>query len=365
MFKRSVFATVFIVCIVTKLAFADIDCSTQTYIPQIECEALVSLYNSTNGPTWSNNAGWLTDSDPHNWDGVYCNGGNIQSLYLSSNQLSGIIPAETGNLSILQYLYLDNNQLSNSIPEEIGNLSNLRFLYLYENQLSGPIPPEIGNLSNLELLSLYENQLSDPIPAEIGNLSNLQSLSLGNNQLSGSIPPEIGNLSNLESLSLGNNQLSGSIPSEIGNLPNLQTLSISGNQLSGPIPLKLGNLSNLQYLYLSSNQLSGPIPLPVAQLGESIGVRCHLHNNNDLCIPDITEYQAIGVDPICYVPLSPDCILQGDLNGDGTIDLKDIIIGLKMLAGSTSVNILIFSDVDDNDQIGMSDVLYSLAEIAQ
>ena len=35
------------------------DCSTATGIPQSECEALVALYNSTNGDGWTNHSNWL------------------------------------------------------------------------------------------------------------------------------------------------------------------------------------------------------------------------------------------------------------------------------------------------------------------
>jgi hypothetical protein len=34
-------------------------CSTVSDIPQTECEALLALYSSTNGATWTNKTGWL------------------------------------------------------------------------------------------------------------------------------------------------------------------------------------------------------------------------------------------------------------------------------------------------------------------
>ena len=57
----------------------------------------------------------------------------------------------------------------------LGNLSNLQSLELTSNQLTGEIPAELGNLSNLQELSLWDNQLTGEIPAELGqSLTNLQ-----------------------------------------------------------------------------------------------------------------------------------------------------------------------------------------------
>ena len=243
-------------------------CDDVTEIPQAECEALVALYNGTNGANWSNNSGWLDTNTPCNWHGVTCSAGHVTRLSLGDDkQLSGSIPPELGNLTNLQALLLWNNQLSGSIPAELGNLTNLQYLDLDNNQLSGSIPPELGNLANLQELRLYNNQLSSSIPPELGNLADLKLLLLARNHLSGSIPPQLGNLTNLQYLYLYGNQLSGSIPPELGNLTNLQYLYLCSNQLiSGSIPPELGNLTNLQYLYLYTNQLSGSIPPELGNL---------------------------------------------------------------------------------------------------
>ena len=269
-----------------------------------EREALVALYNATNGPHWYDNTNWLSDKPLRQWYGVNTDSnGRVTHLSLSDNNLGGFIPAELGNLvnlthlqlynsrligsippelgnlANLTHLRLYNTRLSGSIPSELGNLTNLRYLSLFRNRLSGSIPPELGNLANLTHLSLNSNRLSGSIPAELGNLANLTHLQLFGNELSGSIPPELGNLTQLYWLSIGHNQFSGTIPAELGNLTNLTELGLYNNQLTGSIPSKLGNLNRLDKLLLRNNQLSGSIP---AELGNLASLRYLGLSNNQL-----------------------------------------------------------------------------------
>ena len=129
------------------------------------------------------------------------------------------------------------------------SVKNTTVLNLSSNQLTGSIPPEIGNLTNLKILYLNDNQLTGPIPSEIGNLTNLIHLDLSHNQLNGSIPHSMGNLTNLTRLWINDNQLTGEIPEVICDLSNLYfqgnmsglTISMSwfwwfGNQLCPPYP---------------------------------------------------------------------------------------------------------------------------------
>ncbi|RKZ41194.1 MAG: hypothetical protein DRR00_31850, partial [Candidatus Parabeggiatoa sp. nov. 3] len=240
-------------------------CSDVTEIPKTECEALVDLYNSTDGANWGNNTGWNVTNTPCSWYGISCKDGHVTELSPGSSQLSGSIPESLGNLSNLSILALRDNQLSGSIPESLGNLSNLTWLDLARNQLSGSIPESLGNLSNLKYLILRINQLSGSIPESLGNLSNLINLNLGWNPLGGSIPSSFGNLSNLQNIGLQNNQLSGSIPESFGNLSNLTGLWLQQNKLCGDLPLSLMNLK-LNTINISNNHLTVSEPEQIAWL---------------------------------------------------------------------------------------------------
>lgn len=242
------------------------NCDAVTDVPASECEALVSLYISTNGSGWTTNTYWMTGTTVDGWYGVTVNTGHVTSLNLAYNNLVGTIPSELGNLSNLVELYLHHNQLSGSIPSSLGSLSDLTILILYSNSLTGSIPSELGALGSLTVLSLYSNAFTGAIPAELGNISSMVQLNLQNNYFSGSIPTSLGNLSNLLDLNLAGNQLSGSIPVELGNLSTLQFLDLGGNSLTGSIPTQLGGLSNVYHLSFYSNQLEGTIPAVLGNL---------------------------------------------------------------------------------------------------
>ena len=241
--------------------------------------ALVALYDATDGVNWEHNTNWKTAAPLWDWHGVTTDAdGWVTGLELSSNSLTGEIPAALGNLAHLNRLVLKSNKgLTGPIPDALANLSNLTHLQLTWNGLTGPIPAALGNLSNLRLLWLTGNALTGPIPAALGSLSGLRRLWLSDNALSGPIPDSLGNLSSLTGLGLSANALSGPIPDSLGNLSSLTGLGLSANALSGPIPDSLGNLSSLTGLNLSDNALSGPIPATLGNLSSLQGL--HLSYN--------------------------------------------------------------------------------------
>ncbi len=211
--------------------------------PPEDREALVALYNATNGSGWTDKTNWLSDRPLGEWYGVTAN---------AQDRVTRLV--------------LDNNNLT------------------------GAIPSELGNLASLEVLALWYNNLTGTIPAELGDLANLQSLFLSHNNLTGAIPSELGNLANLETLVISHNNLTGAIPSELGNLANLETLVISHNNLTGAIPSELGNLANLTGLYLEDNSdLFGPLPETLTALGKLQALNTI---NTQLCIPSDPAFLA-------------------------------------------------------------------------
>ena len=287
-------------------------------------DALIALYNATDGDNWSVNWNWLGDTTIRRWVGVLSvGGGRVGELRLGDNELRGSIPAELGALVRLTHLDLSHNELRGSIPAELGALVRLTHLDLSHNELGGPIPPELGKLTNLRTLYLSGNDFSGCIPEGLRGVSDhdldrqslpfcaaeerevlvavyhalngenwkrsanwldadkhrrewqgvttdingrVIALDLWENRLTGPIPAELGALSQLTTLRLDGNELSGPIPPELGGLTDLLELCLSDNQLTGPIPPELGGLTNLRKLCLSENQLTGAIPTELANL---------------------------------------------------------------------------------------------------
>ncbi len=109
-------------------------------VTAVERDALVALYNSTDGASWTNNDNWgFGDPCDNSWYGVSCTGTLVTWLNLASNQLTGTIPTEIGSLTNLTSLNLGSNQLTGTIPAEIGSLTNFARYRLSGNKYTGAI----------------------------------------------------------------------------------------------------------------------------------------------------------------------------------------------------------------------------------
>ena len=295
--------------------------------------ALTALYNATGGPSWTRSDNWLSAGPLSDWYGVQVDtNGQVVSLTLGGNNLSG------------------------PMPDEIGDLANLTTLQLYTNNLTGPIPAELGKLTNLEILFLEQNDLSGRLPTELGQLGRLQSFWLTDNAgLTGGLPLSLiqvpltqfhysgtqlcvpqdaafrtwlsgiqhhqgtgvectqvrgerailealyhatggdewhrsdnwltaapldqwygvgtDQAGNVTGLRLGNNFVVGKIPLEFGQLSHLQFLDLSQNLLlEGPLQPEFFDLTELRELRLWRTDLGGPVPPEIGRLTNLTGL---------------------------------------------------------------------------------------------
>ena len=129
-------------------------------------EALVAIFNSTGGNSWSSHTNWNTSSSIATWEGVTVNTkGKVTKLLLPDHKLTGTIPAEISKLTDLTVLDLSGNSLTGSIPDGRGSLTKLEELYLDVNGLTGDIPAALEKLTALKSVTIDHNYLTGPVPA--------------------------------------------------------------------------------------------------------------------------------------------------------------------------------------------------------
>jgi Leucine-rich repeat (LRR) protein len=298
--------------------------SAHAAIPQSQRDALVALYQSTNGQAWVGKLNWLgAPGTECTWYGVTCGDGetSVHQINLSANNLVGTLPPQLGQLSDLQSLYLVNNELTGRIPDEFGNLKKLEYLGLSDNHLEGPLPQTIGGMTAMIDIDLSTNAITGEIPASIGNLTNATRISLASNRLSGQVPRDFGSLLKLEILSLPTNELKGAIPPELGNITSLVALQLQYNKLTGGIPPQLGKLRNLQQLELGNNALGGTIPVELGDL-------------SSLTVLDLTEAGLTGTLPPHIFDLAKLEKLHLGVN-----DLEGTLAGLVKLPNLVSLDL--------------------------
>ncbi|XP_066395967.1 MDIS1-interacting receptor like kinase 2-like [Miscanthus floridulus] len=112
---------------------------------------------------------------------------HLHTLSLSQNEISGSIPATFANLTSIRFQYLHLNKLSVDLCRRLlGGLQMV--LDVSSNKLMGNLPAELGNLVMLEVLNLSHNQFSGSIPSSIGSMASLSTIDVSYNNMGGPLP---------------------------------------------------------------------------------------------------------------------------------------------------------------------------------
>ncbi|MFS7986284.1 putative leucine-rich repeat domain superfamily [Helianthus anomalus] len=179
---------------------------------------------------------------------------NLQSLSLTSCNLSGPLDSSLAKLKHLSVIRLDGNTFSSQIPESFADLPNLTVFSLQQCNLSGLLPYKIFQVPTLKTVDLYSNELLEgPLPDTMHALE-------------------------LENLILSDTRVGGRVPDSIGSLKMLSRLELSGCGFTGPIPESMQNLTRLQYLDLSANQFTGSVPSFQLSKNHLVWVNLYLNN---------------------------------------------------------------------------------------
>ena len=176
-----------------------------------------------------------------------------------------MVPSSLYNLSSISLLGISTNQLSGTLPANIGlNLPNLKLFEIGDDKFFGPIPGSLCNASKLQMIDLGRNNLVRSVPTNLGYLLDLKQQHLRHNKLGRDLDflTSLRNCSKMEFLSIIANQFEGVLPNiSMGNLlTQLNKLYLGGNQISGTIPAGLQNIVNLIVLEMDENLFTSVIP---------------------------------------------------------------------------------------------------------
>eukprot|EP01064_Diplonema_japonicum_P019620 TRINITY_DN2835_c3_g1_i1.p1 TRINITY_DN2835_c3_g1~~TRINITY_DN2835_c3_g1_i1.p1 ORF type:complete len:1367 (+),score=253.83 TRINITY_DN2835_c3_g1_i1:23-4102(+) len=278
--------------------------------------ALVSIYNSASGATWTRNDNWL-QGDPceDEWAGVGCNAGNIVALRLDSNNLQGTLSTEVSKLVHLTVLDVSSNiKLIGAFPS-IRNLVNLQRFITAEAQLTGALPDFSGQVNTMThvvfgqlyfpreyppllVASHYQpktNVVSESQLDEFLKLKNLKIVSAASSFLSGTISEQWCSHASIEELHLTQTSVVGTIPDCVsqklvklqirdidltGTLPDslfasdskLQFIEAGSLAVTGTIPSTIGDSKAFKVLYFHDLQLSGTIPEGLCEMSDMLYV---------------------------------------------------------------------------------------------
>ncbi len=227
----------------------------QWSISNVERNALISLYNATNGEQWSQK--WDFEKDPKLWYGIKTKNGHINEINLRGNVLSGNFPQEISTFSYLEKLDLSSNNLTGEIPSGISGLSHLVRLDVSHNKLEGDPSSALSGLSGLNELSLGNNdfEVAD-MNVLLQNFNDLRILDLSNFGLT-TVPDKLSSFNGMSALDLSNNIITQNFSVLSGKIK-MESLNLSGNQLT-QIPAFVNTLINLKELNFSNNLLENTI----------------------------------------------------------------------------------------------------------
>lgn len=110
-------------------------------------QALIDLYNATDGDNWTKNTNWCSDKPLDEWHGVSTmESGRVLMLRLDHNNLKGHLPASIGNLTALEYFDISWNNLQGEFPETLSVLMGqitVGNFHVQTNGFSGKLPKAI------------------------------------------------------------------------------------------------------------------------------------------------------------------------------------------------------------------------------
>lgn len=321
-------------------------------------DALVKLYESTNGNNWINNDNWCSELPIDQWYGISIYEDEY-SIILDNNNLVGKIDQTFPEN--LTYFCCSNNQLTslnitncktitdldctaNQLTSlNIANCTSLSNLYCSQNPLTNiditncyeltKLNLNNGHINSLQIiggncltyLDCSKNQLTF---LDLSSCTSLEQLNCSNNQLSSM---DLSSCTKLKALGCWENKLTSL---NLANCNDLQYLDCPKNRL---MSLNVSGLTSLEYLYCNDNQLTSLNVLGCVALQE---LNCSMNKFNSLNVSGCSSLTTFEFDenPLTTLNVSG-C---NRLNG---IDLVNISSESLHVTGGVSLQSIYYRDI--------------------
>ncbi|WP_299883791.1 T9SS type A sorting domain-containing protein [uncultured Lacinutrix sp.] len=234
-------------------------------------QALIDLYNSTNGPAWTNSTNWLT-GPIENWEGVTVTNCRVTRLNLQANNLNGTLPASFSNLTGLKYLYLKENDISGVL--DISSMTSLTILNAQNNNFNDII---FGSNNSLQRINISSNPIISGKTIDLSAMRELidfRAVGLGLNQLTLS-----GDYNNLRYLLVQDNNLTGTL--DMSKMPKITIVFAHNNQFTD---FNLGTGAELQRFYFYNNPVISGKSIDISSMRNLLDFRIQ-----NLGISNITQ----------------------------------------------------------------------------
>ena len=251
-------------------------------------EALVKLYESTDGDNWINNTNWCSDKPVTEWYGVSINREGKYDISLGRNNLTGVIDQEfpecvtslscydnqltsfdVSGCTALYTLSVRNNQLTSL---DVSGCTALTYLYCHDNQLTSL---DVSGCTALYTLEVNNNQLTS---LDVSGCTALARLPCNDNQLTSL---DVSGYTKLFELEVNNNPL---VSLNASGCTSLWRLEIVNQPLTS---LDVSGCTTLRGLYCYKNQLTS---LDVSGCTALEDFYC---NNNQLTSLDVSGCTAL------------------------------------------------------------------------
>ncbi len=263
-------------------------------------EALIKLYQSTNGDDWTNNENWCSNKPITEWYGVFRDEENQYTLSLNENNLTGKIE-QTFPEGVNIRLTVDNNELT---AIDISGCSSLERLDCNRNPLESLNVSGCTSLRGLEFQAYHNNDVRTLSYLNASGCTSLEELYCDNNKLTTLLVDDCTSLkelncsdnplevldasgcTSLEMLTCGEHKLTTLL---VDGCTSLKMLMCNDNQLT---VLDASGCTSLESLFCDNNKLTTLLVDGCTSLKELI---C---NNNQLSVLDVSS---------CTSPLYLNC----------------------------------------------------------